>query len=74
MADVGTLIAALIKLGGPYVVSAVFVALYFLERKSKEDLARQLYELGVQMAKTNAEFTGALRNVERDLEAIRRNL
>ena len=68
----GPLLAALIKLGAPWIITSVFILLFVAERKKKDQLADKLFELGMAMTKTNTEFTSTLRNVEKDLDDISR--
>lgn len=71
-AALGPVISALLKMGAPWVITAVFVVLFIAERKRKDQLADKLYDLGMAMTKTNTEVHGTLQNVQRDLEDIRR--
>ena len=66
-------IAALLKLGAPWIITAVFIILFMTERKSKDQLADKLYDLGIAMTKVNTEFSLTLQNVEKDVEEIRRH-
>ena len=65
------LIPALLKMGAPWVIVAVFIVLFFAERKRKDELADKLYDLGIAMTKTNTETHGTLQLVKNDLEAIK---
>jgi len=67
----GPVITALLKLGAPWIVVAVFVILFLAERKRKDELADKLYDLGLAMTKTNTEVHSTLQLVQRDLEAIK---
>lgn len=67
----GPVIASLLKLGAPWVITTVFIVLFVAERKRKDELADKLYDLGLAMTKTNTEVHGTLRLVQRDLEVIK---
>lgn len=67
----GPVVAALLKMGAPWVMVAVFVLLFFAERKRKDELADKLYDLGLAMTKTNTEVQSTLQLVQRDIEAIK---
>jgi len=69
----GPILSALLKMGAPWVITAVFIVLFWTERKQKDQLADKLYELGMAMTKTNTEFSLTLRKVERDIDDIRRH-
>ena len=71
-AALGPLISALLKMGAPWVITAVFVVLLLAERKRKDQLADKLYDLGIAMTKTYTEFHQTLKNVQKDLDEIRR--
>lgn len=71
-AALGPVVAALLKMGAPWMVCCVFIILFCAERKSKDQMAGKLYDLGMAMTKTNTEFNGTLNKVERDLDEIRR--
>lgn len=68
----GPLLTALIKLGAPWIIVAVFVVLFWFERKKSSQLADKLFELGMSMAKSNTEVNSTLRNVERDVDDLSR--
>jgi predicted branched-subunit amino acid permease len=72
-AALGPILSALLKMGAPWVITAVFIVLFWTERKQKDQLADKLYELGMAMTKTNTEFSLTLRKVERDIDDIRRH-
>jgi len=72
-AALGPVISALLKMGAPWVITAVFVMLFWAERTQKDALANRLYDLGMAMVKTNTEMGLTLRKVEHDIEEIRRN-
>jgi hypothetical protein len=67
----GPVVAALLKLGAPWIIVAVFIILFLTERKRKDELADKLYDLGLAMTKTNTEVHGTLQLVQRDLESIK---
>ena len=67
-----TIIAALLKLGAPWILAAAFLVLFIAERKKKDQLADKLFELGMAITSAVTEFQGTLHNVERDLEDIKR--
>lgn len=68
----GPVVGALLKMGAPWVITAVFVVIYLAERKRKDQLADKLYDLGMAMTKTNTEVQNTLKNVQKDLDEIRR--
>jgi len=72
-AALGPVITALLKLGAPWIVCAVFIILFINSQKRINQLADKLYDLGMAMTKTNTEFNGTLQKVERDLDEIRRS-
>jgi len=69
----GPVLSVLLKMGAPWVITAVFIILFWTERKQKDQLADKLYELGMAMTKTNTEFSLTLRKVEHDIDDIRRH-
>lgn len=71
-AALGPVISALLKMGAPWVITAVFVMLFWSERNQKDALANKLYDLGMAMTKANTEVSLTLRKVEHDIEEIRR--
>lgn len=71
-AALGPVISALLKMGAPWVITAVFVLLFVAERKRVAELADKLYELGLAQVKKDTEVHNALAEVRRDLEEIRR--
>lgn len=68
----GPVISALLKMGAPWIITAVFLVLFITERKRKEQLADKLYDLGIVGVKKDAEIHAALENVCRNLVEIRR--
>jgi hypothetical protein len=66
------IIKELLKLGIPWIVTAIFVWLYWDERKKKDQLADKLFELGMAQVKKDTEVHQALQLVQRDVEEIRR--
>lgn len=71
-AALGPVISALLKMGAPWVITAVFIVLFVAERKRKDQLADKLYDLGMAGVKKDTEVHATLENVRRDLEEIRR--
>ena len=71
-AVLGPILAALIKQGSPWIITAVFIVLYLAERKRNGQIADKLYELGMAMTKTNTEVNLTLLNVKRDIDDISR--
>lgn len=71
-AALGPVISALLKMGAPWVITAVFVVLFVAERKRKDQLADKLYDLGMASVKRDTEVHATLENVRRDLDEIRR--
>jgi hypothetical protein len=70
----GPAIAALLKMGAPWVVTALAVVLFWLERKRSNSLADQLYQLGLAQVEKDAEVHATLESVRRDLDEIRRHV
>jgi hypothetical protein len=70
-AALGPVVSALLKMGAPWIIVAVFVVLFMAERKRKDELADKLYDLGLAMTKTNTEVHGTLQLVQKDLELIK---
>lgn len=68
----GPVIGTLLKMGAPWVITAVFIVLYIMEKKDKTKLADKVYDLAITMTKINTEFGMTLQNVEKDVEEIRR--
>jgi hypothetical protein len=73
MEALGPALGALIKQGGPWLVMAIFVILFWFERKRKDELADRLYELGMASVKRDTQIHTALVEVRRDLDEIRRS-
>jgi hypothetical protein len=66
------LIATLLKLGAPWVMTAILLVLFVAERKRKDDLADKLYDLGLAQVKKDTEVHTTLELVRKDVEEIRR--
>jgi len=65
-------IAAMLKLGAPWVVAAIFVLLFVQERKRGGELADKLFDLGMAQVKKDGDVHATLQGVQRDLDEIRR--
>ena len=68
----GPIVSALLKMGAPWVITAIFVVLFAAERKKKDELSDKLYDLGVAGIKKDMEVHATLNIVCRDLEELRR--
>ena len=66
------IIKELLKLGVPWIVSAIFIWLFYDERKNNKTLADKLFELGMAQVKKDTEVHQALQLVQKDVEEIRR--
>lgn len=62
----------MLKMGAPWVLSAVFILLFLQERKRGGELADKLYDLGIAQVRKDGEVHATLKDVQRDLEEIRR--
>ena len=67
-----TLIASLVKLGAPWVMVAILLYLFLIERKRKDELADKLFDLGMASVKKDTEVHVTLQSVQKDVEEIRR--
>ena len=70
--ELSTIVLSLLKMGGPWVMVSVFLVLYWLERKSKEQLSEKLFNLALEQVKKDMEVLQILEQVRRDVDAIRR--
>jgi hypothetical protein len=70
-AAMGPILSALLKMGAPWLITAVFIILFVAERKRKDELADKLYDLGVSVTRTNVEVHVTLQNVQKDIEEIK---
>lgn len=68
----GPVIAAMVKLGAPWIICAVFVVLFVAERKKKDQLADRLFDLAVKVTEKTTEFNVTMKTVERDIDEITR--
>jgi hypothetical protein len=68
----GPIIAELLKLGAPWIIASVFIALFIAERKRKDELADKLHELGMASVKKDTEVHLVLEAVRKDVEELRR--
>ena len=59
-----TIISTLLKLGAPWVMSAVLLWLLITERKRSDALVKKLQELGADIVKTSVEMNGWLARIE----------
>jgi len=71
-AILGPVISTLLKMGAPWVITAVFIVLYVLEKRDKADLADKVYKLAIDSNKINTELVLQMRNIEKDVDEIRR--
>jgi len=67
-----TLIASLLKLGAPWVMVAILLYLFLIERKRKDELADKLFDLGMASVKKDTEVHSVLQIVQKDVDEIRR--
>jgi hypothetical protein len=58
-------LALLASYGPGFVVAAIFVALYLMERKKSEKMAEKLTELSVESIKADLEHTRAFDSLEK---------
>lgn len=58
-------LALLASYGPGFVVAAIFVALYLMERKKSEKMAEKLTELSVESIKADLEHTRAYDSLEK---------
>jgi len=58
-------LAALATYGPGYVLAAVFIILYFLERRKSEQMANKLQELAVASIKADLEHTKTYESLEK---------
>ena len=68
----GPIIGALLKMGAPWVITAVFIVLFITERRGKDKLSDKLYDLGMAQVKKDMEVHHTLTEVRRDMEDIKR--
>lgn len=66
------IIKELLKLGAPWIISAIFIWLFYDERKNNKALADKLFDLGMAQVKKDTEVHQALQLVQKDVEEIRR--
>jgi hypothetical protein len=64
----------LATLGPGFIVAAVFVALFWFERKKSEALAEKLYDLGMASIRSDIEHTQAIKSLEKTLESVERRI
>ena len=69
-----SIVAPLLKLGAPWIMVVVFLALFVMEKKLKEEMSNKLYELGMAVVKSNTEAQLMLKSVEKELMEIRRDI
>jgi hypothetical protein len=63
------ILAALASYGPGFVVAAIFIIFYWLERKKSEQAAEKLQELAVASIKADFEHTKAYESMERAFNA-----
>jgi hypothetical protein len=68
----GPILAVLLKMGAPWVITAVFCVLFVTERKKNNEVSEKLFQLGMAQVKTDTEFHQTLDQVKKDTEEIRR--
>jgi len=66
------IIKELLKLGAPWIISAIFIWLFYDERKKTSAMADKLYDMGMAQVKKDTEVHQALQLVQKDMEEIRR--
>jgi len=71
-AALGPIIAALFKLGAPWIMVAVLLILYLRERKETKEWSQQVVGLSQSMVKATSEFNATLRSIGSDVEELRR--
>lgn len=68
----GPIIGVLLKMGAPWVITAVFIVLFLAERKRKDQLSDKLYDLGMAQVEKDVEVHHTLIEVRKDMEDIKR--
>jgi hypothetical protein len=63
--------ADILKQGGAYIISAVLFWLLIKEKEKKDQLADKLYDLGINMTRTNTLMDQNLQRVSKDLDNLR---
>ena len=65
-----SLIVKLIEYGSGFLIAAIFLTLYIMERKKNENLSKRLYDLGLESLKADFEHSKALSSLEKTLDTL----